>query len=74
MADQPTQQSLAPDLTTLLAGNVHEVKNLLAQLFLALDEAAITAQSDCPRLAQRLTCIHINKSGYCRKQVNITEC
>lgn len=55
MADQPTQQSLSPDLTTLLAGNVHEVKNLLAQLFLALDEAAITAQTECPNLAHRLT-------------------
>ena len=43
------------DLSTLLAGNVHEVKNLLGQLFLALDEASIRARSDCPALAQRLT-------------------
>lgn len=55
MADQPAQQPLATDLTTLLAGNIHEVKNLLAQLFLALDEASFTAQTDCPKLAQRLT-------------------
>lgn len=43
------------DLSTLLAGNIHEVKNLLGQLFLALDEASIKARADCPGLAQRLT-------------------
>lgn len=48
----PTPQN---DLSTLLAGNIHEVKNLLGQLFLALDEASIKARSDCPSLAQRLT-------------------
>lgn len=43
------------DLSILLAGNIHEVKNLLGQLFLALDEASIKARSECPELAQRLT-------------------
>jgi signal transduction histidine kinase len=43
------------DLNALLAGNIHEVKNLLGQLFLALDEASIKAHADCPALAQRLT-------------------
>jgi signal transduction histidine kinase len=42
------------ELATLLAGNIHEVKNLLGQLFLGLDEAAVTAQAECPKLAQRL--------------------
>lgn len=49
------EQIPSPELTALLAGNIHEVKNLLAQLFLALDEASLTAQSDCPKLAQRLS-------------------
>ena len=42
------------ELATLLAGNIHEVKNLLGQLFLGLDEAAVTAQAECPKLAQLL--------------------
>lgn len=48
-------QNPTPDLSALLAGNIHEVKNLLAQLFLALDEASIKAHADCPALVQRLT-------------------
>lgn len=49
-----SDQTPPVELSTLLAGNIHEVKNLLGQLFLALDEASVTAQSDCPKLAQRL--------------------
>lgn len=47
-------QTPSIELTVLLAANIHEVKNMLGQLFLGLDEAAIKAQSDCPDLAQRL--------------------
>ncbi len=55
MPDTPTPDKTPPiELATLLAGNIHEVKNLLGQLFLGLDEAAVTAQSECPKLAQRL--------------------
>ncbi len=55
MTDQPPSVELA----ALLAGNIHEVKNLLGQLFLALDEASVTAQTECPKLAQRLTAMRL---------------
>jgi signal transduction histidine kinase len=50
----PEQNVPSNDISALLAGNIHEVKNLLGQLFLALDEASLKARSDCPELAQRL--------------------
>ena len=59
MADQPLDQTPSIELTALLAGHIHEVKNLLGQLFLSLDEAALTAQSECPAIAQRLSGVRL---------------
>lgn len=51
----PEESSPDNDISALLAGNIHEVKNLLGQLFLAMDEASLKARNDCPALVQRLT-------------------